>query len=558
MPDFFRFDKWKKIFFGLTFICPIILFFGIFDKYALNIPHWDDFAVRNSIQKITESDSLFHKIELFFAQHNEHRIFFTRLVAFIIFELNDTLNFKYLMVVGNSCLLIILLIYYKIFQKKALDLLYFIPISWLLLTVVLFENEFWGMASIQNFWVITFALLSFYWVIFSIEDEQRTYLYLGLTAASLAVFTSSNGLLVPFLLILVLLFQKRKADVWISLVVIFIIYLLFFVGFEQIPDKNLHASFQPKLILKGFLAVLGSMFDLMYFSPANRVDWAMAFGLLMLIIIGYFGSKVLLQSYHIREKNVDLFLLTALLFFILTAAGTSFGRIAYGIETLMSSKYKIYSFLIFITIYIILLQDTSVYRQKRLFLFIFIFSIFGWVSIYMQNYPAIRLLHHERLTDDFGIYQKSKGIKSDLIKTEYNFLKELVIGTIVVKDSADVIKISESPDGYLFEIDAHGQIFHLDSPESGIFLVLKNDKNFFIFPTRIFPYGKKAFFSFDFLLNNRLKINIFVSEVRKYQVPEGKYMLGKLIRQNRKSSVIWSNQTIDFQGKPLKEVQKNW
>lgn len=410
MQEFFRLGLWRKICIWLLFVLPIIVFIFIFDKYALNIPHWDDFAIRNSIQQFIKSNDIFEKIRILFAQHNEHRIFLTRIVALLIFQLTNSLNWKYLMVVGNALLLLILLIYYKVFQKKSLNFYYFVPTSWLLLTSALYENVYWGMASVQNFGVIALALLSFYWIIFY---PHRYFLFLGVVVASMAVFTSSNGLLVPILLLAVLLFQRRKEHFWIALVVFLLIYVLFFLGFQQIPDKSLHTHFNVSSFSRGLLATLGAMFDFTFLDAFLRIDLAMAFGLLILILVGLFAGKVLFYSYDIQQKNIDLFLLISLLFFGLTAAGISVGRMAYGIETLMSSKYKIYSVLIVISIYFVLMGGLSERGLKRWGNGALFVAMMAWVLVYFQNFAAIRLLHQERLTDDFSIFQASGVQKVD-------------------------------------------------------------------------------------------------------------------------------------------------
>jgi hypothetical protein len=74
----------KKFIFRLFCLLSIALIYEFsFIVFALNVPKWDDFALIHTISEFNASSSWFSKIQLLFKQHNEHRIFFTRVLSLL-------------------------------------------------------------------------------------------------------------------------------------------------------------------------------------------------------------------------------------------------------------------------------------------------------------------------------------------------------------------------------------------------------------------------------------------------------------------------------------------
>ena len=66
-------------------LLPLLILGFFFQKYAINVPHWDDHALKAFILFWEESDSFWQNLKKLFSQHNEHRIVFTRLITFFIY-----------------------------------------------------------------------------------------------------------------------------------------------------------------------------------------------------------------------------------------------------------------------------------------------------------------------------------------------------------------------------------------------------------------------------------------------------------------------------------------
>lgn len=561
MPNF----STKNILATLLILIPIAVFYLVFQKYAVNIPHWDDFAIRNTLAQMLETNSFSEKIKLLFSQHNEHRILLTRLSAWIIYLLQGTLNLKSLMFIGFLALIGLLIIFFQVSKKYNFSLLAFVPVSLILFNVSLFENTFWGMASVQNFGVIFFAFLTFYWLVFSIENPYKYFFYLALFSCVIGVFTSSNGIIIPLIGCLVLLIQQRKKQlfIWLGSSVIFIIG--FFYNFQKNPDNVVKTNFSDyKTIIKGLLATFGSGLDSSTIAPNKHLDLAMALGLFLLIFVCMFAYQVIFKKYNINQRTNDLFLLACLAFIGITSVGIVVARISYGIDILLTSKYKIYSVLSLVIFYIVALNSLAErYKNNFIQLAIFVGIIFNFYT-YITDYQNIKYLNQERITDQFKQQYSDKsfptqGIMQVLQKPEKAFYNSMIDEMWQMKDSILTnLNIETKSENFALTLQKTGEKIDLSKAESGIYFVLKSDKNIYLFPSHIKPLGMKAYLDRDFLINNRLKIDNFTAEISKLYIQSGKYRIGIVKVENESKDVVWSTQTIDIQQIDKIRPKQNW
>lgn len=566
MPNF----STKNILATFLILLPIAVFYVVFQKYAVNIPHWDDFAIRNTLAKILETESFTEKIKLLFSQHNEHRIFITRLSAWIIYLLQGTLNLKTLMFLGFLALIGILIIFFQVSKKYNLPLLAFVPVSFILFNVGLFENTFWGMASVQNFGVIFFAFLTFYWLVFSIEKQYKNYFYLALFSCFIGVFTSSNGIIIPLIGCVVLLVQKRKKQlfIWLGCSALFIFG--FFFNFHKNPDNVVKTDFSDyKTLLKGLFATFGSVLDSSAIAPDKHLDLAMALGLFLLIFVCLFAYQVIFKKYNraafrISLRTNDLFLLACLAFIGITSIGIVVARISYGIDILMTSKYKIYSVLSLIIFYLVAYNMLAErYKNNFVQLAIFVSAMFSSYT-YITDYQNIKHLNQERITDQFKQQHSensfpTQGIMQVLQQPEKVFYDSIIDEMKQVKDSTlKNLKVETRTENIFLTLQKTGEKIDLTNAESGLYFILKSDKNLYLFPSYIKPLGMKAYLERDFILNNRLKIDNFTTIISKLYIKSGNYRIGTVQVENDSKKVSWSTQTIDIQQVEKEKPKQNW
>jgi len=555
----------KNILATILILFPIAVFYFVFQKYAVNIPHWDDFAIRNTLAQMIETESVFQKIKLLFSQHNEHRILLTRFSAWMVYLLEGTLNLKRLMLIGIIALLGILFLLYKVSKKYNSSLLAFVPISFIFLNVGLFENTFWGMASVQNFGVIFFAFLTFYWLVFSVENKHRHYFYFAIFSCFLGVFTSSNGIIIPLIGCLVLLVQQRKTQLVVFLSSSVVLVFGFFYGFQKNPDNVVKTDFSDvKTIIKGTLATFGSVLDSSAIAPAKHLDLAMAFGLFILIFICLFAYQVIFKKYNLSERTADLFLLACLAFISITSVGIAVARISYGIEILMTSKYKIYSVLSMVIFYLVAYNSLAERYKNNFTQLAVAFSIGFNLYTYLTVYQDIKYLNQERITDQFKQQYSDKsfpngGIMRVLQQPEKAFYDSIIDEIWQMKDSSlNNLKVTPKLESFEITKTHNGVKFDFSAAESGLYFVLKSDKNSYLYPSHIKPLGMKAYLERDFILNNQLKIDNFTAEISKLYIQSGKYRIGIISVENNAKKIYWSTEILDIQAIEKTKPKQNW
>ena len=512
-----------------------------------------------------ETESVFQKIKLLFSQHNEHRILLTRFSAWMVYLLEGTLNLKRLMLIGIIALLGILFLLYKVSKKYNSSLLAFVPISFIFLNVGLFENTFWGMASVQNFGVIFFAFLTFYWLVFSVENKHRHYFYFAIFSCFLGVFTSSNGIIIPLIGCLVLLVQQRKTQLVVFLSSSVVLVFGFFYGFQKNPDNVVKTDFSDvKTIIKGTLATFGSVLDSSAIAPAKHLDLAMAFGLFILIFICLFAYQVIFKKYNLSERTADLFLLACLAFISITSVGITVARISYGIEILMTSKYKIYSVLSMVIFYLVAYNSLAERYKNNFTQLAVAFSIGFNLYTYLTVYQDIKYLNQERITDQFKQQYSDKsfpngGVMRVLQQPEKAFYDSIIDEIWQMKDSSlNNLKVTPKLESFEITKTHNGVKFDFSAAESGLYFVLKSDKNSYLYPSHIKPLGMKAYLERDFILNNQLKIDNFTAEISKLYIQSGKYRIGIISVENNAKKIYWSTEILDIQAIEKTKPKQNW
>jgi hypothetical protein len=192
----------------------IFVYYQLWNRYAINVPKWDDHAFKATILNFEKADSFGGKLYELYRQHNEHRVALTRLVAIIDYKIFGRINYEHLMFFGNLALLLIWWLLTRFFKPLAGAVWYALPIATFWFSLAFWENTFWGMAAIQNIWVVAWAMLTFWRL-----SRADKYWWWALPTAFMGMFTSGNGLFIFPLALGILLLQKRWkiTAVWLSI-----------------------------------------------------------------------------------------------------------------------------------------------------------------------------------------------------------------------------------------------------------------------------------------------------------------------------------------------------
>src|SRR5262249_34525230 len=135
-------------------------------RYSYNFPYFDDFEIILAfLNSFLTAGQASEKLRLLFEQHSEHRLVFDRAIALAEYFICGKIDFRSLVLIGNTALVVILLLCYKSVERtRKLPLLCLAPIALLLFNFRYFETSFWSMAALQHLWVLCFAFCAFYFL----------------------------------------------------------------------------------------------------------------------------------------------------------------------------------------------------------------------------------------------------------------------------------------------------------------------------------------------------------------------------------------------------------
>jgi|GEM_PF-571981 len=524
-------------------VLPLGIFFWFFFRYSVNIPHWDDYdAILGPLMTFSELGNAKEKIALIFAQHNEHRVAFDRVIALLTFYLNGSIDFRLLMFIGNMGLVGLLLVLYKSSRVVEDRFLYFIPVIYLLFQPQYWENIYWGMAAIANFYVLFFAFLSLYLVT---KQSQKSFI-LATAFAILATFTSGGGMVVFFVGLTILIYQKRFKNFLTWLAVMSLTLFSYFHGYV----KPAHHP---------------SIFNAIVKQPSNTLDYFFSFmgsslflphqaGLLPLAALIYLTKR----KYY--EKNLAIY--SFLVFLLITAGAVALTRSGFGVEQAYSSRYMIISILFFILLYISLIETIDKERWlKRYYPLIFVLSLVFNIASYCGNYKHI-IGHREYLTLGLLRWQLNMGGLSypDPVRAN-NVMKKLIQQNIYYVPSLDFNEISSRPKNFPLPPETGNITFAFDPVEnnsfvavdggwayingqssegSEIFIVLKSERKTYIFDT--FKQKRPDVTAYFKTLN--FDDSGFSTIILKNGLESGSYRIGFYITKGTIEALQYTNRTI--------------
>jgi len=327
---------WIVVLSWLLLLTPPAVYAWVFGRYAINIPKWDDHVLKAFLLQYEQATTLGGKLQALVRQHNEHRIILDRLATWLDYQLFGKLDYTHLMILGNLSLLGLLGVFIRALRSRGAPVWTALPVSLLLFNLCQWENMFWGMAALQNFAVVVFILATLYQLAF--HPEQRVWAYLLAIAAS---GTSGNGLLVWPVGLLVLLARRdfRTSLAWTLAGAVS--FGLYFWGYAK-PPGNPPPPTGVGAILQGWLAFNGSAADALPLLPPYAACTALG----AILTLAAAGLTIRFGWHYFRRRPLSswqLFTLGALAFLVGTGLVVAQGRVGFGRDTLITSRYKIYS-----------------------------------------------------------------------------------------------------------------------------------------------------------------------------------------------------------------------
>jgi hypothetical protein len=490
-------NKTKIPFYVILGLCIALLWY-FQSQITVNVPWWDDFhGIMLPVFNLFSNNSFTHKFELFVSLNNEHRVVNDRIFMTIVYLIFGRFEMKFLAMLGFLNLIGIFILYFKVAKENTRNYYYFLPIVFLLFQAQYYESLQSLMVPFQNFSVILYSFLCFYYLIY----KKITRLIPAGIFASLALFTHGNGVLALIIggLILLLHTDYRALINWCIFSATAV--GLYFIKYQK-PSWTSESSTAKYSVLERIqysFEFLGSYFQIpldlssqMAAHPLRSIICAVIGVAMVSVFLFIFLKKYSISKAEFSKSlnafkynTKDQFLIATLLFFTATAIMMGYSRT--GLP--MMSRYTINSSFCLISLYIFILF--SIKKQNAYVIFsgvaTFIFLLltyfnYSQTAIFKKNNTLVDGVNWQVSGSWASQYSDSSHVSrlnpllTKIYKSEkYIFPKTGLedFKTLAVSDIDSTLRFSKA-ERYLEVIGK--------SENENTYLSLENEQNSFIYP----------------------------------------------------------------------------
>jgi hypothetical protein len=508
-------------------LLPFVLYLYSVLVYSINVPFADDYDnVLLSLIKLLQAQNLEERVKLVFEQQNQHRIAFPRLIFLLQYFLWGKTNFYYLIIFGNLgwILTVATLVWYTK-NQMGLSLLQTLPIPYLLLTPVHWQNMFWATSAMQVYWVTLFSILC---IICLVQNKWG----LASLLFPLALFTTGNSIVLYPLGNIYWLLQRQWKRGFIFPIVSTLSILIYFYNYHS-HNSLLGSITQLNQTITYFFVFLGGI---MPSEPLALIMGCIVFGLLLSFTL-------------IKPGNHFLDLMTSFIFLI---AGTAaLFRSQYGVEQALSSRYAIYSLLAWILVYLHLMTREFILEQRRILVISFSLSLLlfgGRFLEYELGDVFTRLMAHRihnLVVKDFSVYPPAAEILATAEKSGIYSYQDLPLYP-PEELSPDKLQpttefTGEIENYYNSYISGWAFIPGLNAVDANISILLKNDTHIFKLKTiKVNRPDVSKQFKEDYMYNGAG----YESSLVIYKIPQGDYQVGILVEHSGQQALQWLDEVV--------------
>jgi len=374
-------QKNKKLIIIVLSSIPAIYTLVFINTFGVNIPHWDEWGLIPFLNSSLNGDSQW--FEKLFSQHNEHRIVFPRLI-FLINSVLTSWNLiaqMYLswILIGTS-----LVALYLLLKKLPQNFVWLIiPISFIMYSPIQVENLLWGQ-QVQWFFVVS----CLFWSLYFLSKDKFIFIVPAIIFSVISSFSLLLGLIIwpiGLLSLFVRSNDKRKSIIiWIGMAIL--IFVIYFNNLTLSPNRPIIlSSSNLNLFIDYVIAFLGSSTP----SPISDIRTIISISMMLIVIFG-------IIIYKIKNKKISLSILPwfqLAAFGFIAALVTGIGRMSFGVEQALSSRYTTISSifeissLVFLTfIFITIRNNVKDTNTKKLVTIIFVIIIITGTSATIYDY----------------------------------------------------------------------------------------------------------------------------------------------------------------------------
>ena len=319
---------------------PVTVFYVYLFFATRNLPILDDYySILNFANVYMASSGPVEKLRFFLgSQHNEYKLFLEHSVLALELTLTGHVDFRFLCLVGDLSVLLLGLSLWKMFLPQvALQrrLALFLPVSLLLFQLQYYENLTWATTALVGVPVVAFTVCSIY-----LLSNGR---FAGaLATMALAIASSANGFVVPVIGLLQLAPRRNyvRLAVWTGVAAL-CGWAYAFHYRAHIYAGDTHASLPARLL-----------YLLAFWGSAARYPVRAGAPVLGIVLLVFFLWA--LRRGHLREHRTMGY---CLLFILLTGVAVSNGRASQGFDSSTASRYRIYSDLLLIFAWFVVVAE---------------------------------------------------------------------------------------------------------------------------------------------------------------------------------------------------------
>lgn len=401
--------KWKNIFSTLALVVltlyPIILLFFKIKQSVVNMPFADDWDLMFVLDHYYK-----HSLSIndFFAQHNEHKLFFPQMIFLAVAVLGKWQSFHFAMISFGLSLAI-----FGIFTSKILDLykevkckvvLFALPaVSFFVFSLNAGHNWLWN-TQICMYMNVLFALSGF--ALLSEKQFSRNKFLLAILFGIISTFSFANGVFYWFCA-LIPLCVLSKADknrqkaclVWIAMTVL--MCFLYLYGYKS--PKGHHDLL---LIFKDFKLYISYFAGYLSNPVATNYEQYFLFALLGLLNLSL-GSWYLLKTRFVSVNSLIVFI-TVAAYTLFADFITAIGRCGLGASQALNERYITISSLFWVAnavvLFLLFCKLKSLVKTKNSDIqfavngFVFLLCFITFQHLFLKNHNGSFLLsaHYER------------------------------------------------------------------------------------------------------------------------------------------------------------------
>lgn len=349
--------NWRAIGVAGLICLPAIILIALLAKYSVNVPFWDQWELVTIFEKWHAGTLGFAD---FFAQHNEHRVLFPRLIMFALAVMT---GWNTLYEVAMNVLLAAGIFWFlwqilrATFASGRMRNIAAISVSLVVFSPLQFENWMWGW-QIQWF-LNVLGLVVAVWALSTWRARPWFRFALAVIAATVATYSLASGFFVWLVCVPILWFVKdMRRLLWVWVLAAVLVVGSHYIGYV---DPAYHPS---KLIfLKEPLNFI--MYFLVYSGRPLIIDFLLSIPIFIAYAVVYLGALGYVYKKHKEQLTTTLLPWLSIGLYGLFAAGsTSISRLGFGVEQAYSSRYSTLSSLLLVAGIVLLCVIINSERHK--------------------------------------------------------------------------------------------------------------------------------------------------------------------------------------------------